>query len=116
MVGRATVHGEILGEKQNFVCGVACSDFLGIGFMEWQVNNQCPGTSCTLSYASIAHKLESFSPLGTLNLEHLLPDSEQAFLYILLPNATFLNINQADILLLRLEKVKHRQTRANVIV
>jgi hypothetical protein len=44
--------------------------------------------------------MDSFSPLGTLYLEHLLPNSEQAFLHVLLPNAASLNVDQADILLL----------------
>jgi hypothetical protein len=44
--------------------------------------------------------ISSFSPLGTLYLEHLLPNSKQALLHILLPNAAILNVNQANIFLL----------------
>jgi hypothetical protein len=43
-------------------------------------------------------------------VENLLPDGEQAFLHVLLPDAAFLDVNQADILPLGLEEVEHRYT------
>jgi len=60
--------------------------------------------------------INSFSPLWTLYLEHLLPNSKQALLHILLPNAAILNVDQTNVFLLRLEEMKNRQTGANVVV